>query len=234
MAWILVGVCACRPEPAARFGARYDEASGQTAIDTAEGVETVLSGLPKTTYRDLPQAYLQATEQDIAPFAAKLRSKRYYRVEGTDRHRFVAGRFRLGAFLPHDEDWHRNEGAYEAQTPQFLLLDPRVPKHVVTLQATLREQGHDSEAFIVREAFRHPKLNAEDGGASRSRHIYGEAVDLVIGDIDRDGTADEDDKAIVLEILERQIGDKGGIGRYPGTQTVHFDVRGHRARWDAY
>ena len=25
--------------------------------------------------------------------------------------------------------------------------------------------------------------------------------------------------------------DKGGIGKYPWSRTVHFDVRGHRARW---
>lgn len=90
-------------------------------------------------------------------------------------------------------------------------------------------------AFDIREAFRPPRLNRDDGGASRSRHIYGEAVDLVIGDINRDGTANAADKAIVLELLEHKfVRNKGGIGRYPGSQTVHFDFRGKRARWDSY
>lgn len=229
-----VGLLACGPSPQEQFAARYDEASGQPRIETKAGVDAVLAELPRVPYRKLPKAYLQATEQDTAPFARKLRGKRYYRVEGTDRHRFLAGRFRIDAFLPHDDTWRRNSNTYEAAAPQFLLLDPRVPKHIVTLQNSLRAAGHDPDGFSVREAFRDPKLNRDDGGASRSRHIYGQAVDLVIGDINRDGASDKEDKAIVLELLERQIGNKGGIGRYPGTQTVHFDVRGRRARWDAY
>jgi len=42
-------------------------------------------------------------------------------------------------------------------------------------------------------------------------------------------------KKIILDILENKvIGDQGGIGRYPGTMSVHFDVRGFKARWDKH
>jgi len=30
----------------------------------------------------------------------------------------------------------------------------------------------------------------------------------------------------VLEILEKIVGDKGGLGLYPGGMTVHVDTRG--------
>lgn len=44
-----------------------------------------------------------------------------------------------------------------------------------------------------------------------------------------------EDKQIVLDFLDKEIiGNKGGIGLYPGTKAVHFDVRGHRARWNSY
>ncbi|MEL6669954.1 MAG: hypothetical protein AAFP08_13345, partial [Bacteroidota bacterium] len=80
-----------------------------------------------------------------------------------------------------------------------------------------------------------PKENASAGGASLSRHILGQAIDMLIGDINRDGRYTDIDKQIVLDIANQDIiGDRGGIGRYPGTRTVHIDVRGYRARWDSY
>jgi len=217
------------------FEARFDDESGQVPVTSVQGVSSVLAGFTKVPYRKLPAAYLARTEQDVAPFAARLRRKSYYVIEGADRFRFLAGRFRINAFVTHDPAWEAAAETYDEAEAQYLLLDSRVPRRLVQLQQRLARDGHDAQAFEVREAFRHPKLNADDGGASRSRHIYGEAVDLVIGDIDRDGTADAADKAIVIEILDKRlIRNKGGIGLYPGTQTVHFDVRGHRARWDSY
>jgi uncharacterized protein YcbK (DUF882 family) len=58
-------------------------------------------------------------------------------------------------------------------------------------------------------------------------------VDIEIGDVDKNGKINKADKKIVLDLLENQIiGNQGGVGRYPWSQTVHFDVRGWYARWD--
>ena len=65
--------------------------------------------------------------------------------------------------------------------------------------------------------------------------IVGEALDLRINDINDDGRRTQADKQIVLDLLEQHIiKDKGGIGKYPGTMSVHFDVRGYKARWDRH
>jgi uncharacterized protein YcbK (DUF882 family) len=75
--------------------------------------------------------------------------------------------------------------------------------------------------------------NEAVNGVENSRHILGQAIDIVIGDINRDGGYTVEDKQIVLDILEdKVIRNAGGVGRYPGTRTVHFDTRGFRARWD--
>lgn len=105
---------------------------------------------------------------------------------------------------------------------------------MLDLILTLDEQGYDKYGFTVRESHRPPRYNAARGGASKSQHIWGTAVDIVIRDINKDGTADQTDKKIVLEIMEKIVGNEGGLGKYPGTMTVHFDCRGHRARWDDY
>ena len=41
-------------------------------------------------------------------------------------------------------------------------------------------------------------------------------------------------KDIGLKVLEDLVGDRGGVGLYPGTSTIHIDTRGYRARWKSY
>ncbi len=96
-------------------------------------------------------------------------------------------------------------------------------------------QGFNETGFVVLSGFRSPAHNEAVGGASQSRHLLGQAIDIYIYDINNDGRSTQEDKSIVLDILEKEIiKDKGGIGKYPGTMNVHFDTRGYRARWDSY
>lgn len=58
---------------------------------------------------------------------------------------------------------------------------------------------------------------------------------MVIKDVNQDGQYTDDDKQLVIDLLERKIiKNQGGIGKYPGTRVVHMDVRGYKARWDSY
>ena len=199
---------------------RFDSRTGQAPVETWRAAKAVLDDLPTVSYRDLPKAYVERTGQDRKPFARRLRRRTYFVVEGDARHRFIAGRTRLSALMPGDDP--------------YLLLDRRLVRSLIRVRGWLLEHDYDPDGFVVREGFRPPQVNEDAGGAPRSRHIYGEAVDLVRGDLDRDGDTDQDDKKILLEAAESTIGNRGGVGRYPGTDTVHVDVRGRRARWDSY
>ncbi len=205
---------------------RYDAAHPQAEVTTRAELDAALAALPTVRYRDLPGAYVHRTGQDRAPFARRLRRKRYLRVEGEVRHRFLVGTARLSDFMSPTSD---GDGISE-----YLLLDPRLPRRLLALRRWLERNGYDPNGYSVREGFRPPQINIDEGGARLSRHIYGEAADLVRGDLDRDGDADADDKAILLRAAEAVIGNRGGVGRYPGSETVHIDVRGRRARWDSY
>jgi uncharacterized protein YcbK (DUF882 family) len=120
-------------------------------------------------------------------------------------------------------------------TTYYSCIDKRVLIKFLELMHTLNKEGYNSSAIKLRSGHRHPKRNYYIGGASQSRHIYGEAIDIRVGDINKDGSSNKKDKQIVLDILEKKIiGNSGGIGLYPGTKAVHFDVRGHRARWNTY
>jgi uncharacterized protein YcbK (DUF882 family) len=65
--------------------------------------------------------------------------------------------------------------------------------------------------------------------------LFGKAIDLKIGDINQDGSVNQEDKQIVYKILNTDIiANKGGLGFYPNTQILHMDVRGEHARWNYY
>ena len=73
------------------------------------------------------------------------------------------------------------------------------------------------------------------GGAPISQHIYGKAVDMIVGDLNKDGSANQQDKKLMMEIVDKKIiRSEGGVGFYPGTMTVHMDTRGFYARWDNF
>ena len=75
------------------------------------------------------------------------------------------------------------------------------------------------------------------GAARNSQHLRGNALDIMVMDVNNDRVMDQRDVQIVVKILEQMIGDEGGIGTYTSEkwlwnrQMVHIDCRGKRARW---
>ncbi len=108
------------------------------------------------------------------------------------------------------------------------------------LRETVVARGYEPNFFVISgRRYRLDNWLLGFGGAARkSRHLEGDAIDIVVLDVNGDGDADAEDIDIVYGILEHElIGDKGGLGTYKGEsglfnrQMVHFDLRGHRARW---
>lgn len=110
-----------------------------------------------------------------------------------------------------------------------------------SLKAELRRQGHDPSLLVIsgRRYWLDNRILSTFGGASRkSRHMRGQAIDVVVLDVNEDDDINRKDVDIVYRILDRQIiGDSGGLGTYKNEsdflsrQMVHFDTRGRRARW---
>jgi len=65
--------------------------------------------------------------------------------------------------------------------------------------------------------------NRNIGGAPHSRHMKGDALDLV-----KPVGIDYDD---FYEVCDSVIGDKGGVGYYLGNSFIHIDTRGVKRRW---
>jgi uncharacterized protein YcbK (DUF882 family) len=205
----------------------------QMEILTYSGIDSVLNTLEKIPFEKLDEAYLNFSGYKRAIYKENIKDKIFYKIVGEDVLKNLVGKFKVNDFLPRDSSYFRNMNSIKSNYTQYLCIDKNVLHRFLDLILALKEKGYDKYAFRIKDGFRYPNFNNRTGGVILSQHIYGRAIDLSIGDIDRDGKFNEaTDKKIVLLLLENNIIKKsGGVGRYPGTNAVHFDTRGFYARW---
>lgn len=134
--------------------------------------------------------------------------------------------------------------------PKALVLDLRLVDKLELLRQELELQGHRNPRISILSGFRTPQANARgfrSAQSSESRHLYGDAADIIVDgdgdgrmdDLNRDGRVDERDiLALVrlVELVEEKYPElAGGIGRYRAAggsgMFLHVDVRGTRVRW---
>lgn len=107
------------------------------------------------------------------------------------------------------------------------------------LKTELVKKGFEANTLVIsgKRAEWHNQLLTSFGAARKSQHLEGNAIDIVVLDINGDGEINDSDVDIVTEIMEVLIEGKGGIGTYKtekliwNRQMVHFDSRGYKARW---
>lgn len=233
--FLLIGAVSCYLVPELRFKIEqkfFQLTAKDQPVITDEAIDELLSKFPIINQADLPEDFLRRTQID-APEFRHLSPRKFFVIRKRDLYRKVAGHLRIHHLFALGKQ--EQSVFYFSEDPLYWGIDPDILHKLLELRLTLEKANYDGEAFRCNHGYRHPSLNEAVGGAPRSRHIAGDALDLVIEDINQDGSANAADKAIVLNLCERQlIGNRGGIGRYPGTQVVHIDLRGKRARWDSY
>lgn len=217
----------CKTDPLKTF----DAENQQKPVLTHSGIDSVLAQFETIRYDDLDEEYKEYTNS-IGKFESSLKKETFYILKGDDVLQYIVGEYRIRRFVTTDAYYSKNEEDYSKNNEQYWLVDKKMLYMMLDLILRLDEEGYNKYGFMVRESHRHPTYNTKKGGASSSQHIWGKAVDIVIEDINNDGKKTQADKTIVLDIMEEIVGNKGGLGRYPGSMTVHFDCRGHRARWD--
>lgn len=212
---------------------KYDEEFPQQEILTKKGIDSVLNEFEVVSYNDLTAEYFAYTDPE-EEYKSKLKKLKYRVVKGKDVFKTLVGKYRVMNFVTTDQFYHDNLDNLEENRKLYWLIDENLLYMILEFILKLEELGYDKYGFTVRESHRHPKANTMRGGATQSQHLFGRAADLEIKDINQDGKITPEDKDICLEILEDIVNDKGGMGLYPGTQTIHIDCRGHRARWNSY
>ena len=96
-----------------------------------------------------------------------------------------------------------------------VLIHPMLP---VWCQAVRDKFGY---SFSPNSAYRTVSYNAKIGGAAKSQHCYGRAVDIPA----KDGTTPQQ----LYDFFEEILGDTGGLGLY--SWGVHVDPRPVKSRW---
>jgi uncharacterized protein YcbK (DUF882 family) len=76
----------------------------------------------------------------------------------------------------------------------------------------------------ITSGYRNAEFNAKIKGASKSRHITGQAADLKI-----EGYTPKQVAAIIEKLIASGKMKQGGLGIY--STWIHYDVRGTAARW---
>jgi len=154
----------------------------------------------------------------------------------------VSKRFRLSDFLTHDQ-----EGVW----PKVLVLRAPLLDKLELVGDALQLRGLPGLLHIM-SGFRTPQYNAlgvgpKGGRARESRHMYGDAADVIV-DANRDGVMDDlngdgrvtvRDARVLLAVVEGVESEHpdlvGGLSAYRANAShgpfVHIDVRGVRARW---
>lgn len=215
------------------FEWHYDFITKQEIVTQPKKIKSILNSFPIIPFSQLKKEYLTKTKYDKKKYNDLAKGSNLLIIKGKDIFKFIVGSFRIKDFLPRDDFYYENIDALGEGKEVFWMVDEKLLLKLLGLQNVLSENDYNKTGFTIVNGFRHPAYNEEVGGASLSRHLKGQALDLQIGDINNDGYSNQKDKTIVLDFLEKEIiKDQGGIGRYPGTMSVHFDVRGYRARWD--
>lgn len=212
---------------------RFDLNQPGGYVKSKPAIDLILKKYAVVSYKELDPAYLKYTKSNQQPYRRLLSGSKYYRIPASDIYRKIAGNIRIADLLPKDKYYIAAVWGYRNEL--YWMVNPGILYKLIELQDALERQGYDRDALWVKSGFRHPRYNEAVFAAKMSRHMKGEAVDMVIEDINKDGWSDDLDKKIVLKIVdEKIIGNAGGVGRYPHTTIVHMDVRGYRARWDTY
>jgi uncharacterized protein YcbK (DUF882 family) len=206
----------------------------QKEILTYKGIDSVLNTFEKIPFEKLDKAYLNFSGYKQGLYKENIKDKIFYKLVGSDVLKNLVGKFKVNDFLPKDSCYFRNLNSIKRNYTQYMCIDKNVLYRFLDLILALEAKGYDKYAFRIKDGFRYPNFNNSTGGVRLSQHIYGRAIDLAIGDINKDGKFNEaTDKKIVLSLLENDIiKNTGGVGRYPNTNVVHFDTRGFYARWN--
>jgi uncharacterized protein YcbK (DUF882 family) len=106
---------------------------------------------------------------------------------------------------------------------------PTEPKHLERLARlcaqleVVREELGGAPITII-SGYRSPSYNERIGGATKSQHMNACAADIKVK-----GVSPRDVHTAILRLIKEGKVEEGGLGLYE--TFVHFDVRGHRARW---
>jgi hypothetical protein len=212
----------------------YDLYTGQQRITEVKDAGKVLASFPVLAYQDISELdFADRLGISGQKYKALYQKQKFLTVSWFSRYRYVAGDIRMKDFLPKDRLIGNRIPIPAQEKIHYLPLSSRLVEKIILLQTEMEKAGLDEKAFAVTSGFRPPAYNDLVKGKPKSRHLHGDAIDIIVFDTNQDGEINRQDEEAVFQILENKvIRNQGGLGTYKSTQNlIHFDTRGYRARW---
>ena len=181
------------------FEWHYDYTTKQSIVTQPEKIKNILNSFPTIPFSQLKKEYLSKTKYDKKKYHDLAKGSNLLIIKGKDIFKFIVGNYRIKDFLPRDDFYYENIYALGEGKEVFWMVDEKLLFKLLDLQNILYKNGYNETGFPITNGFRHPAYNEEVGGASLSRHLKGQALDLQIGDINDDGYVTQNDKTIVLD-----------------------------------
>ena len=172
--------------------------------------------------------------------------RHFLRIDGSTERLQLAPHLLAGQMVSFIEVNGRKTG--RRHTVWFPPNRPLIEK-LERLSRELAAGGVRFKRLTINSGFRAPVYNARIGGSDYSRHMFGDAADVMVDqdgndrmdDLNRDGVCDHRDALVVAQALRKlELAGSvrpGGIGVY-GYDTaescaafVHVDARGFVTRW---
>ena len=126
-------------------------------------------------------------------------------------------------------------------TNSLVGVNPTSKDYLQQLKEEVEKEGYETDFFVIsgkRWEVDNFILNKIGQAVSNSQHLEGNAIDILVLDVNNDGKSNAEDVDIIYRILdEKIIRENGGVGTYKNAkrwhtrQMVHFDCRGSHARW---
>jgi len=203
----------------------YDLLNRNEPVHDYEHALKILSTYPKVSHSNLPLSVRHKTDVNF--------QGKFYLIPKNDVYKKICLNNRINSLMSKEDqlcNYYINDSG-----KCLVFINDKLLKTFFDLVGILDIKKYNSVSLKITSAYRSTYRNDRVGGAPQSQHLKGKALDLHIGDINKDGKANQADKVIVYDILDKEIiKDKGGLGFYPGTMIIHMDVRGSRARWNNY
>ena len=211
----------------------YDLLNNNPSVKSLTLAKEILAQYPTVKFMDLPAEIKQPFYNTKYNLQNNISSSKFYLIPRKDLFKKIVLDIRFNELVTKEQ---QIQGIWYFQKKQaYLCIDEKLIASLFLLQEKLVQINCDPNALIINSGYRSPYHNKSAGGAPMSQHLFGKAIDLKIGDINRDRSVNQEDKNIVYKILNTDIiANKGGLGFYPGTMVLHMDVRGEHARWDNY